>query len=214
MRDSGIGISPEFLGTIFKPFTQEDGSISRKFGGTGLGLTISRRLAELMGGTISVESRQGVGSCFTVTLPFSVGSEISTIRTAAAKTVGWDGLPLRILFTEDDEINIRFGTSLLNKMGHDVVVAMNGMECLTALEKGRFDLVLMDIQMPVMNGEEALREIRAKEHGTLDHQLVVALTAYSMRGDMERFLDEGFDGYVSKPLITTQLVAEMKRVLG
>ena len=214
VRDSGIGISPEFLGTIFKPFTQEDGSISRKFGGTGLGLTISRRLAELMGGTISVESRQGVGSCFTVTLPFSVGSEISTIRTAAAKTVGWDGLPLRILFTEDDEINIRFGTSLLNKMGHDVVVAMNGMECLTALEKGRFDLVLMDIQMPVMNGEEALREIRAKEHGTLDHQLVVALTAYSMRGDMERFLDEGFDGYVSKPLITTQLVAEMKRVLG
>jgi len=214
VRDSGIGISPEFLDTIFKPFTQEDGSISRKFGGTGLGLTISRRLAELMGGTISVESRQGVGSCFTVTLPFSVGSEISTIPTAASKSVGWDGPPLRILYAEDDEINIKFGSSLLNKMGHDAVVVMNGRECLTALEQGKFDLVLMDIQMPVMNGQEALREIRAKEQGTMDHQLVIALTAYSMRGDMERFMGEGFDGYVSKPLITTELVAEMKRVLG
>ncbi len=214
VRDSGIGISPEFLGTIFTPFTQEDGSISRKFGGTGLGLTISRCLAELMGGTISVESRQGVGSCFTVTLPFSVGSEISTIRTTAAIPIGWEGPPLRILFAEDDEINIKFGISLLNKMGHDVSVARNGRECLTALEQGRFDLVLMDIQMPVMNGEEALREIRAKEQETMDHQLVVAMTAFSMRGDMERFLGEGFDGYLSKPLITTVLVAEMKRVLG
>jgi CheY-like chemotaxis protein len=214
VRDSGIGISPEFLDTIFTPFTQEDGSISRKFGGTGLGLTISRCLAELMGGTISVESRQGVGSCFTVTLPFSVGSEISTIRTTAAIPIGWEGPPLRILFAEDDEINIKFGISLLNKMGHDVSVARNGTECLTALEQGRFDLVLMDIQMPVMNGEEALREIRAKEQRTMDHQLVIAMTAFSMRGDMERFLGEGFDGYLSKPLITTQLVAEMKRVLG
>jgi len=214
VRDSGIGISPEFLGTIFKPFTQEDGSICRKFGGTGLGLTICRQLAELMGGTISVESSQGVGSCFTVTLPFSVGSEISTSGTAASKSVAWDGPPLKILFAEDDEINIKFGTSLLNKMGHHVVVVMNGRECLMALEKGRFDLLLMDIQMPVMNGEEALQEIRSRELETMDHQLVVALTAYSMRGDMERFLNDGFDGYVSKPLITTELVAEMKRVLG
>ena len=214
VRDSGIGISPEFLGTIFRPFTQEDGSISRKFGGTGLGLTISLRLAELMGGTISVESTQGVGSCFTVTLPFSISREPDTIRNdTPIPTIGWDGPPLRILFVEDDQVNIKFGSILLNKMGHDVTVAENGRECLTALENGTFDLVLMDIHMPVMNGEKALREIRSKEQGTSIHQPVIAVTAYSMRGDMERFLGEGFDGYVSKPLITSELVLEIKRTL-
>ena len=141
--------------------------------------------------------------------------ETTTVQTVASSTTaGWDGPPLRILFAEDDQVNIKFGASLLKKMGFDVVVVENGRECLNALERSTFDLVLMDIQMPVMNGEEALREIRAKEQGTLDHQLVIALTAYSMRGDMERFMGEGFDGYVSKRLITTELVAEMKRVLG
>ncbi len=215
VRDSGIGISPESLDIIFKPFTQEDGSISRKYGGTGLGLTISLRLAELMGGTISVESTPGAGSCFTVTLPFTVSKETASIHPAPIITaVDWDGPPLRILFAEDDQVNIKFGETLLNKLGFDVVVVNNGRECLTALEQGTFDLVLMDIQMPVMNGEKALREIRSKELGTTNHQPVIALTAYSMRGDMERFLSEGFDGYISKPLITRELVTEMKRVIG
>jgi PAS domain S-box-containing protein len=214
VRDSGIGISSESLDTIFKPFTQEDGSISRKFGGTGLGLTISLRLAEIMGGTISVESTPGGGSCFTVTLPFTVGREITTIPASTSTVVGWDGPPLRILFVEDDQANIKFGSILLNKMGHDVIIAENGSECLAALEQGTFDLVLMDIHMPIMNGEEALREIRSKEQGTTKYQPVIAQTAYSMRGDMERFLGEGFDGYVSKPLITRELVSEMKRVMG
>ena len=210
--DTGIGISPRSLEAVFKPFTQEDGTISRKYGGTGLGLTISLRLAELMGGTISVESSPGVGSRFTVTLPFSVGRETATIQTAITATVGWNGPPLRILFAEDDQINIKFGESLLTRYGFDVTVVENGRECLTALELGTYDLVLMDIQMPIMNGEEALREIRTKEQGTTIHQPVIALTAYSMRGDMERFLGEGFDGYISKPLITRELVAEIKRV--
>ena len=214
VRDSGTGISPESLGTIFKPFTQEDGSISRKFGGTGLGLTISLRLAELMGGTISVESTPGVGSCFTVTLPFAVGREIASIQATTSTAAGWDGPPLRILFAEDDQVNIKFGVSLFKKLGLDVIVVENGRECLTALEKDTFDLVLMDIQMPVMNGEEALREIRRKERETGLHLPVIAVTAYSMRGDMERFLGEGFDGYVSKPLTTREFVAEMKRVMG
>ena len=115
---------------------------------------------------------------------------------------------------EDDQVNIKFGSILLNKMGHGVTVVENGRECLAALEQNTFDLVLMDVNMPVMNGEEALREIRTKEQGTAKHQPVIAVTAYSMRGDTERFLNKGFDGYVSKPLITRALVSEMNRVMG
>ena len=217
VKDSGIGISPESLDTIFKPFTQEDGTISRRFGGTGLGLTISLRLAELMGGNIQVESTQDIGSCFTLTLPFTVGRETATIQPATTTTITttcWDGPALRVLLVEDDQVNIKFGLSLLTKMGFEVTVAENGRECLAALVKETFDLVLMDIKMPVMTGDEALCEIRSKEQGTANHLPVIAVTAYSMRGDKERFIEEGFDGYISKPLITRDLVAEMKRVVG
>ena len=214
VRDSGIGINPEALEYIFKPFVQEDGSISRKYGGTGLGLTISRRLAELMGGSISVESTLGVGTIFRVNIPFSVPNSSNVIvqPTLVAAAV-WDGPPLRILIVEDDETSSNYGISLFRKLGHDAVAVENGRKCLAALDVGKFDLVLMDIQMPVMNGEEALKEIRDKEVGTSLHQPVIALTAYSLRGDKERFLAEGFDGYLSKPLETRELFVEMKRVL-
>jgi signal transduction histidine kinase/ActR/RegA family two-component response regulator len=215
VRDSGIGIAPEALDTVFKAFAQEDGSTTRRFGGTGLGLTISRRLAELMGGIISVYSTQGVGSCFTVTLPFMIGCDTTAVQDVnPITTIGWDGPPLRILFVEDDHTNIIFGSSLLNKLGFDFIVAENGRECLAALEKGTFDLVLMDIQMPFMNGEEALLEIRAQERVSGVHMPVIAVTAYSMRGDKERFLNKGFDGYVLKPITTAELVKEIKRVVG
>jgi PAS domain S-box-containing protein len=215
VRDTGIGISIDALDNIFMPFIQEDGSITRQFGGTGLGLTISRRLAEFMGGNISVESTPGVGSCFTVTLPFSIAQKPDAAEEAPPKAmIRWDGPPLRILFAEDNPINIKFGTSLLKKLGHNVVSVVNGNDCLTALEQDTFDLVLMDIQMPVMNGEEALREIRRQEKGSVIRQPVIALTAYALRGEKERILKEGFDGYVSKPLELNELLYEMKRVMG
>ncbi|MEI6701904.1 MAG: ATP-binding protein [Deltaproteobacteria bacterium] len=214
VRDTGVGISSESIDKIFMPFVQEDGSTTRKYGGSGLGLTISRRLAELLEGTISVESSPGVGSCFTVTLPFSVVSDSASIPVIPQyTTVSWDGPPLRILLVEDDQVNIIFGTSLLKKMGHGCIAVEDGVECLAALEQGAFDLVLMDIQMPVMNGEEALREVRRKELNTCHHQPIIALTAYSMRDDRDYFLNQGFDGYVSKPLETRELMCEMKRVL-
>jgi signal transduction histidine kinase/CheY-like chemotaxis protein len=214
IRDTGIGIGPEFVDDIFKPFTQEDGSISRRYGGTGLGLTISSKLAELMGGTITVESTLGVGSCFSVTLPFIIGTSVIIPPAAPAPTSSdWDGPPLRVLLVEDDQVTITFGTSLLKKLGHTVTTAENGRLCLAALQNGAFDIVLMDVQMPVMNGEEALLEIRAKEKGTATHLPVIALTAHSMRGDRERLLEVGFDGYVSKPLSIKDLVVEMKRVV-
>ena len=115
---------------------------------------------------------------------------------------------------EDDQINMSFATSLFRKLGFDIHTAKNGRECLAALEQGVFDFVMMDIQMPVMNGEEALREIREQERGTSRHQPVIALTAYSLHGDRERFIEKGFDGYLSKPLETGELVAELKRIRG
>jgi CheY-like chemotaxis protein len=121
---------------------------------------------------------------------------------------------LRILFAEDNQINITFGTALLKKLGHDVISVVNGRDCLTALEHDTFDLVLMDIQMPVLNGVNTLREIRKMEQGTAIHQPVIALTAYSLRDEKERFLQEDFDGYVSKPLDISELLKEMKRVTG
>ena len=215
VSDTGIGIPPEALDRIFMSFVQEDGSISRKYGGTGLGLTISRCLAELLGGDLSAESETGVGSCFKVTLPFSVVSDADSSPVASPKeVVGWDGPPLRILFVEDNPINTSYGTSLLKKLGFDVSSAGNGTECLAALDHDTFDIVLMDIKMPVMSGEEAVREIRRNEQGTSRHQHVIALTAFSLRGEKDRFLSEGFDGYVSKPLGIKELVDEMKRVSG
>jgi CheY-like chemotaxis protein len=116
------------------------------------------------------------------------------------------------MIVEDDPTNIMFGAALLRKMGHDVAVTENGRECLAALDQHLFDLVMMDIQMPVMNGKEALCEIRRREQESGLHLPVIAVTACSMRGDRERFLDSGFDGYVSKPLVAEELMIEIRRV--
>ena len=214
VQDTGTGISEEALEKIFQPFSQEAVSTSRLHGGTGLGLTISQSLAELMDGKITVESTQGMGSCFTLTVPLSVVSKSAPEKEVHTElAVLWEGKPLRILLVEDNPANIKFQTALLKKMGHDVMLAENGIDCLSLYKQSPFDLILMDIQMPLMNGEEALREIRKQEEGTAYHQPVIALTAYSLRNDKERFIGAGFDGYVSKPLEVDLLVAEMKRVL-
>ena len=215
VRDTGIGICAESLGNIFLPFVQEDSSITRKFGGTGLGLSISRRLAELMQGSLDVESEPGVGSSFTATLPFfdTAENDVPEDDSLEVNDPAWTGEALRILLVEDNQVNITFATTLLGKLGHHVVSARNGVDGLVALKNGSFDLVLMDIHMPVLNGLEAVREIRKEEQGTSRHLPVIALTAYALRGDQERFLREGFDGYLSKPFRARELVFAMKQAL-
>lgn len=214
VRDTGIGISTEALKEIFSPFVQEDGSINRKFGGTGLGLAICQRLTELMGGSISVESLKGAGSCFAVTLPLSVEADMITEKLPQKELFRWEGSPLRILFAEDNQTNATLGAKLLNKLGHEVTMVNDGQECLAALEHGNFDIVLMDIQMPIMNGEEALREIRRREQGTSLHQRVIAMTAYSYSEEKDRFLKEGFDSHISKPIEFDKLISEIKLLMG
>jgi len=213
--DTGVGISPEALGKIFQPFVQEDNSITRKFGGTGLGLSISNRLAELMEGSLSVTSEQGIGSCFTMTIPFfATQGNIVEDDATEEKAVARGGDVLRVLFAEDNQINMIFGTTLLRKLGHHVDPVMNGQDCLVALKNGAYDIVLMDVQMPILSGLEAMQAIRKMEQSTSNRQPIIALTAYALRGDEERFLNEGFDGYLSKPFNKTSLIYEMKRVMN
>jgi PAS domain S-box-containing protein len=214
VRDTGIGIGADALEKIFHPFVQEDSSTTRKFGGTGLGLSISRRLAEAMDGTLSVTSQEGVGSCFSAVLPFFAVRPVAAPEEEgrAEELLSWEGAPLRVLFVEDNEVNISYGLAMLERQGHRSVLARNGRECLVALKRESFDLVLMDIQMPLLNGREALQEIRKRERGTFVHQPVIALTAYALRGDRERFLQEVFDGYLSKPFKANELTREMRRV--
>jgi len=151
VTDTGIGIAPEYLNDLFKPFTQEDGSIGRKYGGTGLGLNICTQLVALMGGKLEVESAKGIGSCFRLTLPFMLGETDITAPLTAPSTPPsteprQDDASLRILLVEDDMVNLDFGVSLLKELGHRVMSAENGELCLEALGKDEFDIVLMDIQ--------------------------------------------------------------------
>ncbi len=213
VQDSGIGIAADKLEVIFKPFVQEDGSDTRLFGGVGLGLTLCQHLVELMGGSIQVESSVGCGSRFRLLIPFAVSHQANSpaaVTVQPTKPLSFG--TLRILVAEDDPINAQFMKSLLTKLGHSATCVENGSAAVAAVEKGGFDLVLMDIQMPAMNGVEALHAMRRMDHGA--NIPVVALTAFAMREEQARFVEEGFSGYVSKPVRIEELVQEIGRVMA
>jgi PAS domain S-box-containing protein len=221
VTDTGIGIPPEKRRMIFEPFVQADGSTAREYGGTGLGLSISSRLVEMMGGELSVESEVGKGSAFHFTATFE-RAERSPARVEAiapAEPACPDASPaeavlpgvacnqypdrsraLRVLLAEDNEINRQLAVHLLESKGHTVFVANNGREALALFEREPFDLVLMDVQMPQMTGFEATAAIRERERATGGHTPIVAMTAHAMKGDRERCLDQGMDGYIAKPI--------------
>jgi signal transduction histidine kinase/ligand-binding sensor domain-containing protein/ActR/RegA family two-component response regulator len=214
VADTGIGIPPEQQQTIFTAFHQADTSSTRRFGGTGLGLAISSHLVSLMGGEIWVESTPGVGSRFYFTVLLKVSVETgAAVDSTSGGALHAPLSPLRILLAEDNVINQKLAVRLLESHGHEVVVAHNGKEALACLEQSSFDLVLMDVQMPEMDGYRATLAIRRQEQNTLRHIPVIAMTAHAMKGDRERCLEAGMDGYVAKPINSAVLFQTIRTVL-
>jgi signal transduction histidine kinase/ActR/RegA family two-component response regulator len=208
VTDTGAGIPEEKHSLIFDAFRQVDSSVSRRHGGTGLGLTISRQLVEAMGGTISLESHPAKGSSFS----FSVDApavEAPPDLPEPAKPA--PALPMNILVAEDHKVNQHLIRALLRKRGHRVTIAENGREALEALAREGFDVVLMDIQMPEMDGVEAIRRIRENEQSSGGRIPVIALTARAMTGDREMILAAGMDDYLEKPIQTEKLDASLAR---
>ncbi len=215
VRDTGIGIPEDRLPELFQVFSQLESTRTKRYGGTGLGLAISRRLVEMMGGTIDVKSQPGRGSVFSFTVslrPAQESQREETRRGGDAPVGGFAGL--RVLLAEDNQVNRLFLKHFLVEAGCEVLLAGSGGEVLALLENASVDLVLMDIQMPEMDGAEATHRIREGEAGEAARGLpIVALTAYSMKGDRERFLSVGLDDYVSKPVDVDELFMVMRRVL-
>jgi signal transduction histidine kinase/ActR/RegA family two-component response regulator len=212
VRDSGIGIPPEKQATIFEAFRQADDSTSKKYGGTGLGLSICVKLVDLMGGKIELESAAGVGSSFSVLLSLGIAKVEARSRTQAGEETGETFIEaLRILLAEDNPVNQKLAVRLLEKQGHTVTLAGDGRRAVEAFTSGSFDMILMDVHMPEMDGLEATKQIRKLEKGG-PRIPIIALTALAMAGDRETCLAAGMDGFVSKPIRLNELRSVMNAV--
>lgn len=229
VRDTGVGIPPAAMGKIFEGFSQADGSMSRKFGGTGLGLTIARQLAEMMDGSLTVESTEGAGSTFLFNARFGCDfiaaaavatSEPEIVSRNDAETVATvRECKVRILLAEDNKINQEVGQEMLEYLGYEVTVADNGRVALDYLAENHFELVLMDCQMPILDGYAATRLLRKLEKNAAakgvptTHQVVIALTGHAAAEDRQICLDAGMDDFLTKPFSIQQLGGIISRWL-
>jgi signal transduction histidine kinase/CheY-like chemotaxis protein len=222
VEDTGIGIDPDKIGSIFEKFTQAESSTKRKYGGTGLGLAISKQLAELMGGSIYVKSQLGKGSCFYVDIPFkrATTAELSSKMTAPNENVPLEAgtgpfftikaaFHAKVLLAEDYPPNQKVAKKMLQKMGLTVDVAVNGEQAIEKLHQQHYDLVFMDCQMPEMDGFEATRLIRRESDSSIANTIIIAMTANALEGDREKCIAAGMNDYISKPI----KAAELHRVI-
>lgn len=223
VSDSGVGIPPDKIHLVFEPFTQADNMTSRKFGGTGLGLTICKRFIELMGGRIWATSVEGVGTTFHVQIALEIGEQpvadrvpAEALRRPHAPSPIADACAEEVLLVEDNPINAKLATRLLEKLGCRVVSADTGPKALALVRNNpeRFKVIFMDCHMPEMSGFEVTRHIRADEASSGRHLPIVALTANAMNGDRERCLEVGMDDYVSKPIDRAHLARVLRQYVA
>ena len=218
VSDTGIGISGEQMAKIFEPFTQAEAATARRYGGTGLGLTISSQLVKLMGGDLSVSSQQGTGSTFHFTVIFEemdqagVNPTSITSKVLSAAASALNLRPLKILLAEDNLVNQKLAVRMLTKAGHTVELAVDGKEAIALFQADNFDVVLMDVQMPVMDGFAATREIRALESKGASRIPIIALTAHAIEGYRKQCLAVGMDDYMSKPIKRQELLEKLMHV--
>jgi len=205
VADTGIGIKKEDYDRLFQSFTQLDSSTTKEYSGTGLGLVIVKRYTDLMNGTVSFSSEFGKGSTFVITIPFNLPVNPVTVAEPEHSSIDISKLNLKILVAEDDRINQLYLKGFLKGKGFQVDAASNGIEVLEKVNLNKYDIILMDGQMPGMDGFEATRRIREKEILSNTHTPIIAITGYAITGDKEKFLDSGMDDYISKPIDESRL---------
>ncbi len=217
VTDTGIGLSPDEQSLLFNPYQQLGASVSRNFGGTGLGLSLVRKLAGLMGGEAGVESTKGLGSTFWFTalcdMAENTGHTGESSKEPDSNINNSPAASANILVAEDNRVNLMLITTYLDKFGYHFTTVNNGIEAVEALKEQKFDLVLMDIHMPQMDGIEATRAIRKSE--TAKTRIpIIALTANAMKGDRERYIEAGMDEYVSKPINAAELYGKINTLVN
>ena len=216
VADSGIGIPSGFEEKVFAPFVRADLSSTRKHGGAGLGLTIARQLAELMGGGIKLETTANQGSIFHFNVPLRLNVKQEepgrSMERGQRSLLQWEGRSLHILLAEDHDVNRNLTERILRRLGHTVSAAPNGKKAVEISEQEGFDLILMDMEMPEMDGWEATSVIRQREAASGKHVPIIAVTAHALKGNREMLLTSGFDGYMAKPIDFVVLTKEMKRL--